>query len=95
MTQFNKSGAEGYLVKGIQAYEEVVSHCPDDDDDFTYYRQSLEIAKWALQDKREGKTGKVSISTQSKLRRRPSVTDSLRSTQSSDESCPSRPASII
>jgi len=53
LTRFNKSGAEDDLVKGIQAFEDVVSHCPDDDDDFTYYHDTLKDAKRALQDKRE------------------------------------------
>ncbi|KIK00646.1 hypothetical protein K443DRAFT_7494 [Laccaria amethystina LaAM-08-1] len=60
-TQFDKSGAEGDLVKGIQANEDVVSHCPDDNDDFTCYQETLKDAKRALQDKREGRTGKLSV----------------------------------
>jgi len=91
LTQFNMSEAEDVLVKGIQAYEDVVSHCPDDDDNYTDYLKTLNQANRALQLKQNGETGKVSICTKSKLRRRRS---SLRSRQSSDESCPSRPASI-
>ena len=56
LTQYNKSGAEGDLVRGIRAYEDVVSHCPDDNDDFADYQKSLKDAKRALQDKREGRT---------------------------------------
>ena len=93
LTQFDKWGAEGDLVKGIQAYEDVVSHCPDDNDGFTYYQETLKDAKKALQDKRKDKR-KRRKSTKSKLRRRRSVAASGRSGQSSDESCPSRPASI-
>ena len=93
LTQFDKWGAEGDLVKGIQAYEDVVSHCPDDNDGFTYYQETLKDAKRALQDKRKDKR-KRRKSTKSKLRRRRSVAASGRSGQSSDESCPSRPASI-
>ncbi|KIK00656.1 hypothetical protein K443DRAFT_598743 [Laccaria amethystina LaAM-08-1] len=113
LTRFKNSGAEGDLVMGIQAYQDVVSYCPDDNDDFTYYQGILKDAKRALQDKRKGRTGKNfttrSRSSQSdsplsprsptkrksKLRRRRSGAASLRSKQSSDESCPSRPASII
>ena len=61
LTQFNKSGAEGDLVKGIQAYENVVSHCLDDNDDFTYNQETLKDAKRALQDKREGRTDKLFV----------------------------------
>ena len=46
-----KSGAEGDLVKGIQAYEDVVSHCPDDNGDLAYYQETLKNAKRALHDK--------------------------------------------
>ena len=96
MTQFDKSGAEGDLVKAIQAYEDLVCHCPFDDDDYTYYRRSLKQANRALlrRRKRDGETAKGSISTKSKLCRRRSVAVSLGSERSSDESCPSRPASI-
>jgi len=102
LTQFDKSGPEpeGDLVKGIQAYEDAISHCPDDDDGFIHYQEILEKAMRVLQDEREGETredetGKVSISTEYILRRRLSVAASLCSTESSDESCPLRPASII
>ena len=63
MTKFNKSGTEGDLVKGIQAYEDVVSHCPDDDHDCTYYRETPEDAKRFLQDKRKGSTDKLAVLT--------------------------------
>jgi tetratricopeptide (TPR) repeat protein len=79
LTQFIKSGAEDDLVKGIQAYEDAVSHCPDDNVDFTYYEETLENLKRALQDKRGRETGKVSINTKSKLHRRWSVEAYLRS----------------
>ena len=61
LTQFNKSGVEGDLVKGIQAYEDVVSHCPGDNDDFSDYQKALKDAKRALRDKREGRTDKISV----------------------------------
>ena len=54
LTQFNKSGAEGDLVKEIRAYEDVVSHCPADDDDSTVYQETLNSAKRALRGKRAG-----------------------------------------
>ena len=81
LTQFNKSGAEGDLVKGIQAYEDVVSHCPGDNDDIAYYQDTLKDAKRALQDKREGRTDKRSVltrhqSTSVTARSRPSQSDS-------------------
>jgi tetratricopeptide (TPR) repeat protein len=63
LTQFNKSGAEGDLVKGIQAYEDVVSHCPDDNHGFTRYQETLKDAKRALQYNREGRTDKPSVLT--------------------------------
>ena len=56
LTQFDMSGVEGDLVKGIQVYEDIVSHCPHDNDDFDYYQKALKDAKRALQDKREGRT---------------------------------------
>ena len=61
LTQFHKSGIEGDLVKGIQAYEDVVSHCPDDNDDLADYQKSLMDAKRLLQDRREGRTDKISV----------------------------------
>lgn len=83
LTQFNKSesGAEGYLVKAIQAYEDVVSHCRDDNDDLADYQKSLKDAKGALQHKREGRTDKVSLlirhqSTSVTTRKRSSQSDS-------------------
>ena len=94
LTRFNKLGAEGDLVKAIQAYEDVVSHCPDVDDDFTFYQEALEHLKRALQEQQKPETW-VSISTKFKLRRRQSVANSWRSRQSSDESCPSSSASTI
>ena len=87
LTQFNKSGAEGDLVKGIQAYEDVVSHCPDDNDDITDYQKSLNDAKRALQDKREGGTDKISV-----VIRHKSTSDSTRSRSSQSDS-PSTPRS--
>ena len=54
LTQLNRSGAEGDLVKGIRAYEDVVSHCPGDNDDFTVYQEIFKSAKKALQGKRAG-----------------------------------------
>lgn len=58
VTQFNMSEAEDVLIKGIEAYEDVVSHCPHDHDDFTPYQETLKDARRALQDKREGRTDK-------------------------------------
>ena len=55
ITQFNLSEAEDVFIKGIQAYEDVVSHCPDDNDDFTHYQETLKDPKRALQYKREGR----------------------------------------
>ena len=95
LTQFNESGAEGDLFKGIQAYEDVVCHCPADDDDYTYYQETLEDARRALQDKREGRPGQLTVLNMPKLRRRRSVAASLRSRRSSDKSCISEPDSVI
>jgi tetratricopeptide (TPR) repeat protein len=88
LTQFNKSGAEGDLVKGIQAYEDVISHCPDDNDDFTYYQETLKDAKRALQDKREGRTDKLSVLTRHQST---SVTTRSRSSHSESPSSPRSP----
>ena len=85
LTQFNKSGTEGDLVKGIQAYEDVISHCPDNNDDFTYYQETLKDAKRALQDKREGRTDKLSVFITT------SVTIRLRSSQLDSPSTPRSP----
>ena len=77
LTQFNKSVAEGDLVKGIQAYEDVVSHCPSDNVDFVYYQETLKNAKRALQDKREGRTDNLFVYTKhqsTSLETVPSVT---------------------
>lgn len=87
LTRFNKSGAEGDLMKGIQAYEDVVSHCPSDNDDLTYYQETLQDAKSALQDKREGSTRKLSV-----LTRHQSTSVTIRSRSSSSDS-PSSPRS--
>ena len=98
LTQFNKSGAEGDLVKGIQAYEDIVFHCSNDNVDFIYYQNTLKNAKKALQEKPEGNTGEFFAyigGSESSLLRPRSVAGSFHSTQSSDESCPSTPASII
>ena len=88
LTQFNKWGREGDLVKGIQAYQDVVSHCPDDNVDCADYRKSLEDAKGALQSKREGRTDKISLnirhkSTSLSTRSRPSQSDSHLASRSS------------
>ena len=102
LTQFNKWGEESDLVKAIQAFEDAVSHCPDDNDDLTDYQNTLKDAKRALQDKRKGgkdkrkgRKDKLFVSTKSKLRRSRLGPASWRSARSSDESCMARPVSII
>ena len=86
LTQYNKSGAEDVLIKGIQAYEDAFSHCPNDDDDYINYIKMLKQANRALQRKRRnGQTAKVFIRTKPKLRRRRSEAVSLRSAKSSEK----------
>ena len=51
--------AEDVLIKGIQAYEDVVSHCPHDNDDFTHYQETIKDAKRALQYKQECRVVKL------------------------------------
>ena len=86
LTQFNKSGVEGDLVKGIQAYEDVVSHCPDDNDDLTDYQKALKDAKRALRDKREGRTD-ISVATRHQST---TVTTRSRSSQSDTSRSPTK-----
>ena len=84
LTRFKKSGEKGDLVKGVQAYEDVVLHCPYDDDDYTYYQETLTDAKKTLQETKYKRRRRRSVA--GSLRRRRSVAGSLRSEESSDES---------
>jgi tetratricopeptide (TPR) repeat protein len=83
LTRFNKLGAEGDLIKGIQAYEDVVSRCPHDNEHFTDYQETLTDAKGALKDKRAGKTDIRSVLTRHQST---SVTIRSRSSQSDSPS---------
>ena len=85
LTQFNNLGAEGDLVKGIQAYEDVVSRCPDDNDDLPYYQETLKDAKRALLDKREGRTDKLFVVIRNQFTEASDETVSTRSHSSSRE----------